>query len=423
MFFLRLALKSLLNRKVAVILTVVSIAISISLLLGVERIRRGVKESFTGTLYGTDLIVGARTGSEQLLMASIFHIGSTSNNLKWSTYQELDQNPLIDWTIPISMGDSHMGYAVIGANPDYFKHYRYGQNKELRLANGQLFNKILQTVIGSEIADKLNYNIGDEIVLNHGSGEISFHEHEELPFIITGILEPTGTPVDQTIHVDLQSIEAIHLGWKDGVPLHRHDDHFHFSPEELNMLNLEPKNISAFLVGLKSRTDVLQLQRSINIYEDEALTALMPGITFLNLWSLMSKFEIALLVISAFVALAGFTGMLVSLLTGIGQRRREMAILRSLGSNSRKVSGLIVGETLLITMASLLLGFALLFAIQQFASPILNTQLGLDLSIKGVSATEIAIVAIVMGVGGIVGFIPAYRLYRYSLHDGMTVRM
>ena len=102
-----LAIKSLRNRKFTTILTVVSIALSVTLLLGVERIRKETRTSFANTISGTDLIVGARSGPLQLLLYSVFRIGNATNNISWESYQEIRRNPNINWTIPISLGDSH----------------------------------------------------------------------------------------------------------------------------------------------------------------------------------------------------------------------------------------------------------------------------------------------------------------------------
>ncbi len=320
MFILKLALKSLLNRKFTVALTIFSIAVSITLLLGVERIRIGLENSFTNTISGTDLVVGARTGDEQLLLSTVFHIGMASNNISWHSYEDIAANELIDWTIPISMGDSHEGYSVIGTNDDYFTHYQFANKQHLQFQAGKAFHETFEAVLGADVAASHEYKIGDEIVINHGSGEIAFHDHADKPFHVSGILQRTGTPVDQTIHVSLEGIEAIHIDQVDGVP----DKHMHFSAEEVEHLHLEPEYITAFLVGLKSRTDVLAVQRQINENKSEALTAVMPGITLQGLWNMMGKIETALLIVSGFVAIAGLIGMLVALLTGINERRREM---------------------------------------------------------------------------------------------------
>ena len=116
--FFRLAYKSLLDRKGSVLLTLLAISVSIFVLLGIEHIRHQAKESFGNTVSGTDLIVGARTGNLNLLLYSVFRIGNATNNIRWETYEEIASNPSVEWTIPISLGDSHRGYRVMGTSAD-----------------------------------------------------------------------------------------------------------------------------------------------------------------------------------------------------------------------------------------------------------------------------------------------------------------
>jgi putative ABC transport system permease protein len=137
-----LALKSLYNRKFTTILTVASIALSVTLLLGVERIRNEARSSFTNTISGTDLIVGARTGPVQLLLYSVFRIGNATNNISWQSYQDISRNPKVKWTIPISLGDSHQGYRVMGTNKAYFDYFRFAGGRQLELSEGSIFKGV-----------------------------------------------------------------------------------------------------------------------------------------------------------------------------------------------------------------------------------------------------------------------------------------
>ena len=145
----------------------------------------------------------------------VFRIGNATNNISWQSYQEIARNPNIQWTIPISLGDSHKGYRVLGTNVDYFKHFRYSGKRRLEMAKGRIFEGIYDAVLGAEVAEKLGYGLNDEIILAHGAGKVSFIQHADKPFKVVGILKRTGTPVDQTIHVRLEGIEAIHIDWKE----------------------------------------------------------------------------------------------------------------------------------------------------------------------------------------------------------------
>lgn len=127
MILIKLAISSLYNRRASALLTLFTIAISVMLLLSIERVRVDAKSSFSNTISGTDLIVGARTGDIQLLLSSVFRIGHANNGVSWQSYQYIKQQRGVKWTIPLSLGDSHKGQAVLGTSDDYFTHYQYAK--------------------------------------------------------------------------------------------------------------------------------------------------------------------------------------------------------------------------------------------------------------------------------------------------------
>lgn len=415
---LLLALKSLRNRKFTVCLTIISIGLSVALLLGVERIRTESRNSFTNTISGTDLVVGARSGPIQLLLYSVFRIGYATNNISWESYQDIAALPSVSWTVPISLGDSHKGYRVMGTTGDYFNHFRFGNKQKLQLDKGAPFKDLYQAVLGAEVARKLGYSLSDSIVLSHGAGEVSFVKHEDKPFSVVGILAPTGTPVDQTIHVNLESIEAIHIDWKQGAPMAG----VRISPEHARRLNLTPKVITAFLVKLQSPIATFKVQRAINQYNEEPLTAILPGVALQQLWQLVGVAEKALMAVSAFVVIVGLFGMLTTLMTSLNERRREMAILRSVGARPAHVFSLIIGEAILVTALGICVGVILLYSLLAIAQPLLITHFGLYINISFFTSYELLLLAIVLLAGIMAGIVPGWKIYRYSLSDGMTIK-
>lgn len=416
---IKLAWKSLLNRKATVLLTITCVALSVLLLLAVERVRVEAKSSFANTISGTDLIVGARSGSIQLLLYSVFRIGNPTNNISWQSYQELSQHPSIKWTIPMSLGDSHRGYRVLGTNQDYFKYYQYARDKSLRFSEGAQFNDVYDAVIGAEVAEKLQYHIGQEIIIAHGAGKVSFVEHGDKPFKIVGVLEATGTPIDKTIHVSLEGIEAIHIDWQGGGRI----PGFNISAERARNMNLTPKTLTAFMLGLESRIGTFKMQREINEYSEEALQAIIPGVALQELWDIMSVVEQALFIISLLVVAVGLIGMLTMILASINERRREMAILRAVGAKPRHIFSLLLAEAGLIALFGVILGIVLFYIALAFGAEMMANQYGLRLELSMLSPYEITIMATVVFAALGLGIVPAYRVYKASLTDGITIRV
>lgn len=415
---LSLAFASAWNRRATLGLMAVSIALSVILLLGVEQLRTQARESFAQSISGTDLVVGARTSPIQLMLYAVFRLGDATHNIHWSSYQAIAAHPAVAWAVPVSLGDSHRGFAVVGTTLDYFEHFRYGDGRPLAFAAGNPFADIFDAVIGAEVAGQLGYHIGDRIVLNHGTGDLGLTEHSDKPFKVAGILARTGLPVDRSIHVSLQAIEAIHLDWQGGAPL----PGLSIPPEYVHKFDLAPKEITAALVGLKSRASVFQVQRFINQYKAEPLLAVMPGVALDELWSIVGIVEKSLLAISLLVVAVGLSGLVAVVLAGLGERRRELAILRSVGAGPRVVLILLAIEGAMVVLAGSLLGLSGLFAASLFAGPALEAHLGISLH-AGLSTDTLQLLLLVMATGFLASLIPGYRAYRLSLADGLTPRL
>ncbi|KII77385.1 ABC transporter permease [Vibrio renipiscarius] len=415
---LMLAWKSVNNRRLTAFLTILTVAVSLVLLLGVERIRTQAKASFANTISGTDLIVGGRSGQVNLLLYSVFRIGNATNNIDWKSYQEFSQHRAVDWTIPLSLGDSHKGFRVLGTNQSYFEHYRYGNKQPLKLTQGKPFTGLFETVIGADVAKKLGYHIGSEIIIAHGISDVGFSRHDNLPFTVVGIFAPTGTPVDKTVHVSLEAIEAIHVGWESGARMGQ-------TPSADHLVNAEfqPNQITAMMVGLKSKIQTFALQRQINTYTKEPLSAILPGVALHELWGMMSVAEQALMVVSGFVVVAGLLGMLSSLLTSLQERRREMAILRAMGARPRHIFSLLILEASVLTFIGILTGTALLYGLLALAGPFVTQNYGIQLPLVMLSDYELGLIVAVQLAGTVIGIFPALRAYRQSLSDGMTIRV
>ncbi|MEZ9904669.1 ABC transporter permease [Vibrio breoganii] len=413
-----LAWKSLSNRKTTAFLTILTVAISVILLLGVERIRTQAKNSFANTISGTDLIVGARSGQVNLLLYSVFRIGNATNNIDWKSYEEFSSNPAVEWAIPISLGDSHKGFRVMGTTQAYFDHYKYGKKQHLELSAGKPFSGLFEATIGADVAKTLGYEVGTEIIIAHGIADVGFARHDNLPFKVVGILAPTGTPVDKTVHVSLEAIEAIHVGWESGTNMGGNP-----GAEVLEKIDFQPKEITAFMLGLKSKIQTFTLQRQINTYNKEPLSAILPGIALHELWGMMSVAEQALLAVSGFVVIAGLLGMLSSLLTSLQERRREMAILRAMGARPRHIFVLLVSEATALTMAGIATGVVGLYALLLILQPIVQQLYGISIELNMLTTHEWTLIGLVLGAGVVIGFIPAFRAYRQSLADGMTIRI
>jgi putative ABC transport system permease protein len=416
---LYLAGKSAWNRRGTLVLIVFSIALSTTLLLGTEKLRTQIRESFVQSVSGTDLVVGARGGNIQLMLYAIFHLGGATNNMGWDSARKIAGRNEVAWTIPISLGDSHRGYPVVATNRDFYEHYRFREGKRVELAEGSRPEALFDVTLGAETARKLGYSLGQKITLSHGNSGTRLTEHGDKPFTVAGILAPTGTPVDRSLYIGLEAMQAIHLDWQGGAPM----PGFHLTPEQVRRFDLEPQSITAMLVGLKKRGQVFALQRDINEWKAEPLTAVMPGVAMDQIWSLVDTGERALLLVSALVTLTGLAGLVAAILAGLGERRRELAILRSAGARPLDVLTLMICEGGLLVAAGIVCGLAALYLLMGAIGPSLAGNYGIFIHPALPSAGEWALLGGICLAGLSASLIPAVRAYRMSLSDGLTVAL
>lgn len=404
--FLTVASKSLLNRKGSVAMTLMAISVAIFVLLGIEHVRQQARDSFASTVSGVDLIVGAKTGSLNLLLYSVFRIGSPTDNIRWETYEQVVADPAVAWAIPISLGDSHEGYRVVGTTSAYFDHFSYGKKRRIEFTNGAPFEGTFDAVLGSEVAKTLGYKVDSEIILAHGLATTSFSLHDNKPFTVVGILAPTGTPVDQTIHVLLQGIDAMHSDWPQGP-----SNLAVKSGAESGANSAKPASITAFMLGLKSKMSIFGVQRQINDLKAEPLMAILPGVALAELWQMVGLFEDVLRLISALVLLAAVLGLGAVLLSSVRERNQEIHLLRILGAPPYYLFFLIEMEAVLIALAGMLIGGACLYVALILVEDALFANFGLYLEADLLTLEGLSILGAVLLSAIVAAAVPSVQIY------------
>jgi putative ABC transport system permease protein len=417
------AAKSAWARRGTLALVAASIALATLLLLTLERARHDLRESFAQSVSGTDLVVGARTGAVQLMLYAVFRVGGATNQVRMQSLQDIARHRAVAWMVPLALGDSHRGFAVLGTTREYFERFRFGDAQTLAFAHGRPFagtlDGLYDAVIGAEVARALGYRLGQRITLTHGAiatPGIASAEHADKPFTVVGVLAATGTPVDRTVHVSLEAIEAIHLDWAGGAPL----PGVAIPAEQARKFDLTPKAVTAALVGLKNRVAVFAVQRHVADYEGEPLMAVLPGVALDELWEVVGVGERALLGMSLLVAVVSLAGLVAVVLAGLNERRRELAVLRAVGAAPRHVLALLAGEGLLVTLAGALAGALASALLVAAAGPWIQARFGIGLQLAAPTAMQWLLFCGVVGAGLLASLVPGWRAYRLSLADGLT---
>ncbi len=390
--------KSLMSRKWTVWLCSISVALTLSLVLTLQTIKSSSEESFTQTISQVDLLVGARGGQLQLLLFSVFNMGNATNNISVDAYQKWKSHKSVQWTIPISLGDSFKGFRVVGTNLDFFKHYRFKKDQQIEIASGQLFGQEAEVVLGSQVVKALNMKLNDSAIITHGvtKGSGVVH-HDDEPFKVVGILKATGTVLDRSVFVTLEGMDHLH--------------HHHESDQQ--------KSISAFYLRTKNRVETLQLQREINEWKTEPMMAIIPGYALSELWNNLSYFENILQLMVGLVAFFGVVTLILLLVLTLESRRREIAILRSMGASPWLVSMLVLIETLILTIFGSVMGLILSKVILLVLNQSVIDKIGLVLNPKFLSFQDLQFVLVTIFVGSIASLISSYFSYKRALKEGL----
>ena len=449
---LLVASRSLRYRLSGVLLTIASVALSVFVLLGVEHVRQEARTGFASTVSGVDLIVGARTGEINLLLLSIFRIGTATANVSWESVEQLEQQKNVVWTVPISLGDSHRSFRVIGTTEAFFTRYKYGAKQSITFKRGQSFEAVAEVVLGARVATELGYQLGDSLVLSHGMADTSFSHHDQLPFSVSGILAATGTPIDNALFVGLEAIEAMHSDGEsedhrghndhddhdehdehdehDGHDEHEehedhdahedhdgHEDHdAHEAHDEHHAGHDHPPigTVTAVLVGLNSPITTLQVKRWVDEFADEALLAILPGVALTQLWELVGNVEAILLGISILILVSSLLGLNAMLLASMRERRREIEVLRSIGAPSSFIVSLLMIESLLIVSVGVVLAVLSLLASITAANTLFAETFGLMISSQILSPSNITALGLIYLTAILVTLLPALQAYRVS---------
>jgi putative ABC transport system permease protein len=416
-----LTLKSFRFRKFTIGLCLLSIALSVGLLLFVERLRNAARESFNGTISKTDLIVGARGGGINLLLYSVFRMGNATNNISIETANWVKNHPAVAWTIPISLGDSYRGFRVVATDQSFFEHYKYRNGTSVVFSEGSWSAGVLTASVGSKVAKELNLKIGDSISLAHGiSSGPAILEHSDKPFRVTGILSPTQTPLDKSVYINLSGMEAIHLDWENGLPPILGEE---VNINSISSQKLEPKTITSLLVGTKNKIDSLRLQREINEYSNEPIMAIIPGVTLSELWGTVEYAETALQLISYAVGLVGVVSILISVQSTLNSRRREIAIFRALGASAKKVFLLFLTESFLLSFIGVCISLVLTLFLSVSMKSILESTFGIALPYFAISGTEFFFAGCAILFSTLSGLIPSFMAYKYTLSDALSPKL
>ncbi|MAY69624.1 MAG: hypothetical protein CMK40_03800 [Porticoccaceae bacterium] len=414
---LSLLLKSMRSRIIPTSLVTISLMASMVLLLSIERIQQGAEEGFNQSISGVDAIIGPRSSSIELVLYTVFHLGRPTNNITTKTVNDVKLRGDISWLVPIALGDSHKGFRVVATEPNYFEHIKYANGQPLVFSKGVAFAELSEAVLGSDVAEKLSYRVGSKIQITHGSVESVGSKHDDFSFVVTGILNKTGTPIDQAIFLDLKGYELLHLGWKSGKKIFNLDDiNLSSLPEDA----LIPKTVTAAFIGLKSKLTLFNFSKNIREYPKEAISAVIPGIALSELWSIVGLVDKGFQLLSWIIIAISLIAMVTLIIASLDNRKQEMTIYRANGASPKFLAMMVLCESLVIGLTAIVGAIILVTIVTYFATVQLNLALGISPSFKWISMGEITVFSFILLAGALSSLIPAVMVFRKNLHQTLS---
>lgn len=382
--------RSLRQHALSTLVTAGSIALACGLLMCVWMVKTQSQAAFTQTTTGFDAVLGARGSRLQLVLNAIFHLEASPGNLAYADYEMIKRNPAVKTAIPIAVGDNLRGHRLVGTLPELFETVEYAPGKKFTLQpGGRIFAPdAKEAVAGSFAAERLGLKVGDTFHPFHGLTYNEQSQHAET-YTITGILEPTNTPVDRVIWIPLHGVQT----------MSGHDPR-------------AATDISAVLLQLKASTAGFMLDMMYNKQGNRLTFAYPVGAIIAELFQKISWFDRVLALVAYLVALVAAGSVLASIYNSMSARRRDLAILRALGAKRRTIFGAVVAEAACIGALGALAGFAIYFGLFAAIASIIRTQTGVVLVVLSPHPVlwicPVAMIAL-CALGGLVPALKAYR--------------
>ncbi|GLB51898.1 peptide ABC transporter permease [Neptunitalea chrysea] len=326
----RLAIKNMLFKPLNTFLSILLLALSVALISGSFHLKKLYENQITANILDIDMVIGAKGSPLQLVLSSVLHIDAPTGNINYDKAKQLTRNVYIKSAVPISYGDNYKGYRIIGSTPEFLKVYHAS------ILEGQLFSKVKELVVGYELARQLHLKIGDKITSSHGLTE-GIEEHDD-KLIITGILKPTGTIIDQLLITPLETVWHVHE--HKGEELEAHE-----------------KEITAMLVSFKNPMAMLQMPRRVNAVP--GMQAALPKFELDRLYGLMGVGFKAISMIGLAILLVSGLSIFISLYRVIKERKYEIALMRTYGASRLQLFIIVLIEGFLVGVIGVLGGFIL----------------------------------------------------------------
>jgi len=397
MNILSISWKNIMYRKLSTLLSVLLLSFGVAIIILIISASSQFEKQLTRNISGIDMVVGAKGSPLQLILSSVYQIDAPTGNIPYKEYKKLLKNPMVDKGIPLSFGDNYNGYRIVGTEPSYLEHY----NAELE--KGNIWDHSGEVVLGANVADMTGLDIGDEFVGSHGLKD-AIEEHHEFSYKVTGILKPSGKILDNLILTHLESVWDVH-GHHNGHG--DHEDHHHEDHDE------EKQEITSAFIKFRSPMGNLTVPRMVN--QKTSMQAALPAIEINRLFSLMESGITLLRALAVLIIVLSAVSVFISIYQSLKERKAELALMRTLGSNRWRIFALLISEGLIISFLGYIVGFILGKAGIVALSSVTESNYHWSLKAIEIKPQEVWLLLIIAGVGFVAALVPSLQAYRINI--------
>lgn len=404
----KLALKNIFHRPLDLVLSIILFGLGIGLMNFLLLLNTQMKEQFDKNLASIDLVIGAKGSPLQMILCSMYHVDNPTGNVSIDEIKPFlnTKHPLLKTSIPLSMGDNYRAYRIVGTTHDLVDLYG-GQ-----IETGKLWDTDLEVTIGKAVAEDAGLKIGDTFYSAHGFEDDPDFAHDNASFKVVGILEGTGSVLDQLILTNTSSVWLVHEHGEG-------DDHQHTyknARTNADLLAHKDQEITSLLVQYKSKTNFQALNLPRNINENTDMQAASPAIEINRLYSMIGAGTETIKWLGILIAIVSAISIFITLYKSMKSRKYELALMRVMGSGRSKLFLLILLEGLILAIIGFVVGFILSHVSMEVVSGLLKSEYRYAFTGWRFLKAEWALLGVALILGLVSALIPALQASKTDIN-------
>ncbi|MDR2171866.1 MAG: ABC transporter permease [Planctomycetaceae bacterium] len=433
----KIAFRSIQFRYLSSILTAFSMSLGVALIVTVLVIHGVLDNSFKRSAQGYDYIIAGKGSPIDVVLSTVFYLRQPVGGVADTYLQKFQRGEyrhLVDEAIPLTIGHHFRGSTLVGTTPAFFEKLRFRGDQHYKCAEGNFFKSadLYSAVLGSQARKKTGLKIGEQFVPENmpnpdGTVDKDDDDHHD-PFKVVGIMEPTGTPNDNVIFVNID-------GFYD---MHQIDDHDkkHSKSYSALLLFLARKSIKPEGKAIDPKApdfnpSAMMEERayiSIGATELPAVLEETPDVQAVSpvneitmlLENIVGNVQMVLLFLAVLIVIVAGIGMMVSIYNSMSERKQEIAIMRALGARRFTVMSIILLESILLSIGGGFLGLFLGHTLVGSISPWISQYTGIIVHAWDFRLSECFLIPGLVLLASIVGFLPAAVAYKQDVATSLA---